>query len=57
MIGWIFMAGMILAMVSFLWIRHRLWKDFEETVRPADDLRRADDGYEFPTDDFTGGWL
>lgn len=56
-IGWSFVAVGILAIVGFIWSQVSLWNQYRDTVALADDLRRADDGYQFPTDDGTGGWL
>lgn len=41
---WILAAALIAALVLFVWSVDRGRRDFDETVRPPDDLRRADDG-------------
>jgi hypothetical protein len=40
----LWILALIAAPVLFVWLVGRGRRDFDETVRPPDDLRRADDG-------------
>lgn len=56
---WILAAALIAAPVLFVWSVSRGRRDFDETVRPPDDLRRADDGgtQSLGMRDGTGGFV
>ncbi len=43
-VGWIFLVLLVAVPILYLWVVARLRRNFDEMIKPADDLRRADDG-------------